>query len=1101
MIMGDDCPLQASNQASVTENKTSGVATIEADAPQITIGIIQQCSSVICQYINPKSLVPYLQEESLLTADESFTFTNVFNSPGYCGYYLIQRLQSKHPNSPQKFYDCLLKEKEHSGHAYIAEVLKKAALKSDLQSVSELVSSSMKVTPFIMPTIGNTPPFIVPTVLSVQDSIEKYMEYLKVFYGKAFPSAEKRPYLLPNHFVNLAIITDDESRFGKDAFTDYSIRGSIDDILRMKRQIHYQDIFKSEGDKEINFVVLEGRPGVGKTTLAQKLCCEWAENKNEMLKKYKLVVLVQLRDFSPDDKPSLDDIFFHENAELSKEVVSQVGKTNGKDVLLILEGWDELPIPLREITRVKRTKVSVFINIVQRFSLPEATILVTSRHVATKDFHGRLQNVVSRFVEVLGLTSTDIRDYIKQYLNDPAKSSDLIGQLQDRPHIESMCYIPLNCRIVCELFVEQKGELPSTITEIYSQLIRSILHRYFGDVEYFNSYADIPKKSRPIFSAVCKLAFEGIICHKLVFSQKEIVDLVGTEFSETFDGFGLFQAVQSFKVHGSVKSFHFNHLTFQEYLAAYHISEHMDLSNQLNLVTEHVGSEHLNNVWRFYSGISKLNNEAIAQVLCAFEIDDTLHKAKLVCHCAYEAQNGRICALIADSFDNTTPQFFSVNAYDCLSLSFIIANSTDREWSMEFQSCGIESSHLRMLAKHIKGLHPESLALRILDFSGNQLDSKGFEYFSECMHAIGYIKRLSCRQAHIDAKSIEALSKMISLCPNIVSITLDNNKLTNGNSKSLLQVLQIADTTEVLSICSNDLGNDDAYAISDYLEKTECLKKLKLSKNHLHSSSIPGLYQGLCSNKSLQSLYLEENDIDESGFMILLTALQGTNIKSLYLNKNNILLRDKNIPRLRDDLSRNHSLYNIEMSSCKLGSSMCCFIESLANNKTLRILNFQDYELEVHEFHSICDLLASSSVKRMIDIRPNTITEISSFAKLISTRHSDNWIYFTISSHKSVDNTILQLKNAIDSNPNLASTKVVHLKQTISTVPYPENILEELFCNYCFLRITKLKMLNLEKIKQSSLEFVTSSIQELPDTLRSLPVKSNDVIVLVESKL
>ena len=36
-------------------------------------------------------------------------------------------------------------------------------------------------------------------------------------------------------FANLAIITEDECRIGRDAFTDYSIRGPIDNILCMKQ--------------------------------------------------------------------------------------------------------------------------------------------------------------------------------------------------------------------------------------------------------------------------------------------------------------------------------------------------------------------------------------------------------------------------------------------------------------------------------------------------------------------------------------------------------------------------------------------------------------------------------------------------------------------------------------------------------------------------------------------------------------------------------------------------------------------------------------------------------------------------------------------------
>ena len=356
----------------------------------------------------------------------------------------------------------------------------------------------------------------------------------------------------------------------------------------------------------------------------------------------------------------------------------------------------------------------------------------------------------------------------------------------------------------------------------------------------------------------------------------------------------------------------------------------------------------------------------------------------------------------------------------------------------------------------------------------------------------------------MDNQSIKALSKFISTCPNVFSVNLNNNKLSDGSLEKLLQVLQENNTTEVLSVCSNNLGIKDAHNISNFLENTDYIKVLKLSNNHLQSSSIPGLYQGLCNNKSLQSLYLEENDIDASGVMILLATIPGSNLKHLYIKKNSIKLKSKNISHLKNYLSNVQMLYEIDLSFCKMGGSVCYFIESLSGNTSLRILKFEGNILENGDINLLFELLATenNTVKRMIDVRPNTIIDnILSFIKLISSRHSHNWIYFTFCSHNSIDNSILQLKYVIDNNPNLGNTKVIYLRQIINTVHYPENILQELFNEYCFLRFTNIKQLNLEKIKQcGEIEFIASAIQELPKVLKSIhTTNQNDVIILIQS--
>jgi len=117
------------------------------------------------------------------------------------------------------------------------------------------------------------------------------------------------------------------------------------------------------------------------------------------------------------------------------------------------------------------------------------------------------------------------------------------------------------------------------------------------------------------------------------------------------------------------------------------------------------------------------------------------------------------------------------------------------------------------------------------------------------------------------------------ICPNISKINLENNRLANGSSEKLIEILQVIDTTEVLSISANSLGIKDACSIGKFIESTKYLRVLKLNKNYLNSTCIPNLYQGLCDNKSLEYLHMEENEIDGGGFLSLLNSLVDSQVK------------------------------------------------------------------------------------------------------------------------------------------------------------------------------------------------------------------------------
>ena len=50
--------------------------------------------------------------------------------------------------------------------------------------------------------------------------------------------------------------------------------------------------------------------------------------------------------------------------------------------------------------------------------------------------------------------------------------------LKDRLDIVSLCYIPLNCRIVLYVYQQLEYELPKTLTELYETFILHTIKRH-----------------------------------------------------------------------------------------------------------------------------------------------------------------------------------------------------------------------------------------------------------------------------------------------------------------------------------------------------------------------------------------------------------------------------------------------------------------------------------------------------------------------------------------------------------------------------------------------------------------------------------------------
>ena len=379
------------------------------------------------------------------------------------------------------------------------------------------------------------------------------------------PNYGKWPNLPPKKYINLTVIEKAQR-----ATLDNSsalVYGNIQ-AVRRKRDISFQDIVKRDENGILpRFVLVEGAPGVGKSTFAWEACRKWAEE--EILEDFELVILIKLRDDSIRKATCLGDLIqYPRDPTIRQAVIDEITKSGGKGVLLLLEGYDELPASLRD-------EASLVRQVINGDQFDAGTILVTSRHWASQPFllPSNTSRPVSQHIEILGFTGENIKDYVSSMLEkEPSLLKDFQRYLEICPHIRSMMYIPLNCAIVVDVYRHSKKEntiIPKTTTELYLSLTQSLLLRHtYSECESI-TLVDLPLSIKSNFDNLTKLAYKGICINQrqVIFTEEEL--LCG------LDTLGLMQSSMELYVdEGAKKSFNFLHLTIQEFLAAYHIFSH-----------------------------------------------------------------------------------------------------------------------------------------------------------------------------------------------------------------------------------------------------------------------------------------------------------------------------------------------------------------------------------------------------------------------------------------------------------------------------------------------------------------------------------------------
>ena len=267
-----------------------------------------------------------------------------------------------------------------------------------------------------------------------------------------------------------------------DIFTRLKILGKektqgvlTDDITNMTA------IFKARAEcQRPRTVLIEGDPGMGKTTYCQKLAYDWATKQNEWdpsFPEIEVLLLLKCHEIKSDIWKAIEDQILPEEMDTqAKECFFKFIRENQAKVLLVFDGLDE----------ADTSNLKMFSNLIERKELSGCYIVLTSRHEAGRN----ARRYCDTLWEIVGFTREDAVSFIHKYFKNvnkeyltrkliemvwPGPWSIEPGQPQD---LRDLTKNPLNTTLLCVIWEDLKGVFPTSRTELYIEIVLFVLGRY-----------------------------------------------------------------------------------------------------------------------------------------------------------------------------------------------------------------------------------------------------------------------------------------------------------------------------------------------------------------------------------------------------------------------------------------------------------------------------------------------------------------------------------------------------------------------------------------------------------------------------------------------
>ena len=715
---------------------------------------------------------------------------------------------------------------------------------------------------------------------------------------------------------------DDFSFHLNDVFTRLKIvnkektRGTLTDQIT-----NMTGIFRAHtGCEKPRIVLIEGEPGMGKTTYCQKLAYDWATKQGEWDQSFpeiEVLLLLRCHDIKSNIWEAIDDQILPDDIDKeAKENFKKFVQENQSKVLLLLDGLDE----------AEPSKPAIHFKLVESKELPYCHIVATSRHEAGK----KVRRYCDTLWEIVGFTKEDAQSFIRKYFRNMEDLAEkLIGKLWDFRFckksdqfrdLKELARNPLNTTLLCVLFEDFKGVVPKNRTQLYIEIVLCVLRRYEKKNGLSNNTEDLIGVYKKELSLLGRMALQSLRKGELFFEEHDF----GGNFSLLIR-FGFL----SIQVGGSKRKpcmrCAFLHKSFQEFFAGFYLTC-QTLNGEIDcysVVTDKRYKKDLNQVFWFMCGIIATDyGETTLSVI-----------SSIAKHINLLVRTGTSTAKVTSEL-----QF----ALDC------IWECTAIKENLKPQLVSSLGRHLNLQTldvfkvKHAEeffGALKANTSLTNLNLRWNIISDTRVASLSQALAANSSLTSLNLSRNSIGATGVASLSQALTVNSSVTNLNVSWNNVFDTGAASLSEALTVNSSLTSLDLSRNSIGATGAACLSQALTANFSLSDLNLSWNIIGDSGAASLSQALKANSSLNHLNLSWNIIGDSGAASLSQALTAnSSLNSLDLSRNSISAIGAT--SLSQVLIANSSLTKLDLSWNDIGNTEAAsFFQGLTANCSLTDLN------------------------------------------------------------------------------------------------------------------------------------------------------------------